>query len=47
MDSPFDSDNYSEFQINIFSNNRDIRICQFLHDVDDAAAYNARAMTIP
>ena len=30
MNSPFDSDqkgnNYSEFQVNIFSNNRDIRL---------------------
>ena len=24
--------NYSEFQVNIFSNNRDIRKCQFLHE---------------
>ena len=36
--------NYSEIQVNIFSNNRDIRKCQFLHD---AAADDARAMTIP
>ena len=40
---------YSEFQVNIFSNNREIRICQFLHDAadDDAAADDARAMTTP
>ena len=24
--------NYSEFQVNIFNNNRDIRKCQFLHE---------------
>ena len=36
--------NYSEFQVNIFSNIRDIRKCQkFSHN----AAANARAMTIP
>ena len=26
MGSPFDSEQYSEFQVNIFSNNRDIRL---------------------
>ena len=26
--SPFDSEQLSEFQVNIFSNNRDIRKCQ-------------------
>ena len=26
MGSPFDRNNYSEFQVNIFSNNRDIRL---------------------
>ena len=28
MGSPFDSKNYCEFQLNIFSNDRDIRKCQ-------------------
>ena len=38
--------NYSEFQVNISSNNRDIRKCQsFRTTADDDAA--ARAMTIP
>ena len=38
--------NYSEFHVNIFSNNRDIRKCQFLpHDY--AAADDPRAMTTP
>ena len=36
--------NYSEFQVNTFSNNEDIRKCQFSHD---AADEDARAMTIP
>ena len=31
MGSPFDSEQYSEFQVNIFSNNRDIRKCQRFH----------------
>ena len=31
MGSPFDSKQYSEFQVNIFSNNRDIRKCQSFH----------------
>ena len=45
--------NYSEFQENSFSNNRDIRKCQSFRmtadDDDDAAAADddARAMTIP
>ena len=26
MRSPFDSEHYSEFQVNVFSNNRDIRL---------------------
>ena len=42
--------NYSEFQVNIFINNRNISKCQFSHDAtdDDAAAEDdARAMTIP
>ena len=41
---------YSEFQVNIFSNNRDIRKCQSfrmtLDDDEDTATDNARAMTI-
>ena len=28
MGSPFDSEQQSEFRVNIFSNNRDIRKCQ-------------------
>ena len=28
MGSPFDGEQYSVFQVNIFSNNRDIRKCQ-------------------
>ena len=50
MGFPFDSEQYSEFQINIFSNNRDIRKCQSFRmtlDDDAAAADDARAMTIP
>ena len=41
--------NYSEFQVNIFSNNRDIRkMSKFSHDANAAAAsVPARAMTIP
>ena len=42
--------NYSEFQVNIFSKNRDIRKCQsFLMtpDDNDAISDDARAMTIP
>ena len=41
--------NYSEFQVNIFSNNRYLKMSKFLHDAanDDAAADDARAMTIP
>ena len=43
--------NYSEFQVNIFSNNRDMRKCQsFRTTPDDDDADNdadARAMTIP
>ena len=40
--------NYSEFQLNIFSNNRD-RKCQSFRTKPDAAAAadDARAMTIP
>ena len=48
MGSTFDSD----FQVNIFTNNRDIiKRSKFLHDADDDRAMktadNARAMTIP
>ena len=42
--------NCSEFQVNIFSNNRDIRKCQCFRttaDGDDATDNDARAMTIP
>ena len=43
--------NYSEFQINIISNNKDIRKCQTFrttpYDDNDAAADDTRAMTIP
>ena len=39
--------NYPEFLVNIFSNNRDIRKYQFSHDADDTAADDARSMTIP
>ena len=41
--------NYSEFQVHIFSNNRNIRKCQKFHTTPDNnnAAANARAMTIP
>ena len=38
--------NYSEFQVNIFSNNSDIRTCQNFHMTPNAADA-ARAMTIP
>ena len=36
---------YSEFQVNIFSNKRDITKCQFLHN--DADADDAKAIAIP
>ena len=36
--------NYSEFQVNIFGNNRYLKMSKFLHD---AADDDARAMTIP
>ena len=41
--------NYSEFQVNIFSNNRDIIKCQSFRATpdDDAADDDAKAMTIP
>ena len=45
MGSPFDSEQYSEFQLNIFSNNRDM--LKFSHDADDdddAVADEARAI---
>ena len=41
---------YSEFQVNIFSNKRDITKCQFLHneaDDDDADDNDAKAIAIP
>ena len=37
-------DTYSEFQANIFSNNRDITKCQFLHDDSND---DAKAIAIP
>ena len=40
--------NYSEFQVNIFSYDRDIRKYQsFLHDADDCEADDDGSMTIP
>ena len=39
--------NYSEFQVNIFSNNRDIRKCQSIRMTPDDHDPAARAMTIP
>ena len=38
---------YSEFQVNIFSNNRDITKCQFLHHDDDDNNDDAKAIAIP
>ena len=41
---------YSEFQVNIFSINGDIKMSKFSHDADDdddTAADDARAVTIP
>ena len=46
MGSPFDSKQLSEFQVNVFSNERDIRKHQFLHDAD-TVTNNNRAMAIP
>ena len=43
MDFSLDSEHYSEFQVNIFSNDRDITKCQFLHDAED----DAKVMAIP
>ena len=46
MGSRFDSEQLLEFQVNIFSKNRDIR--KFSHEADNDAAHDdARAMTIP
>ena len=40
--------NYSEFQVNIFSNNRYLKMSKLLHAAAAAAAAdNTRAMTIP
>ena len=39
--------NYSEFQVYIFSNNRDIKVFALRRDDDDDTDDDARAMTIP